>query len=95
AATGREVARMTLDVTVNYVAFSSDGKYVVSGINDNTARMWEWQPKDVIANACKSMPRNLTRAEWDQYIGDALPYQAVCPNLPIEPESALIPTATP
>jgi hypothetical protein len=31
------------------------------------------------------MTRNLTRAEWQQYIGDALPYQAVCPNLPIEP----------
>jgi hypothetical protein len=31
------------------------------------------------------MARNLTRTEWAQYIGDALPYQAVCPNLQIEP----------
>jgi hypothetical protein len=31
------------------------------------------------------MARNLTRAEWQQYIGDALPYQAVCAGLPVEP----------
>jgi len=36
--------------------------------------------------ACNYLRRNLTRPEWKQYIGDALPYQAVCPNLPIEPE---------
>jgi hypothetical protein len=39
------------------------------------------------------MPRNLTRAEWKQYIGDAMEYQAVCENLPIELEPA--PTANP
>jgi len=32
----------------------------------------------------RAFPRNLTRAEWKQYIGDALPYQAVCPNLSID-----------
>jgi WD40 repeat protein len=82
---------MTHDDGVNSVAFSPDGKYVVSGSLDNTARVWAWQAADLITNACKTMLRNLTRAEWLQYIGDALPYQAVCPNLPIEPE----PTATP
>jgi WD40 repeat protein len=68
------------------LAFSPDGKYVVSGSRDTTARIWIWQPNDLTYSACASLPRNLTRAEWNQYIGDALPYQAVCPNLPIEAE---------
>jgi len=85
-ATGKEVARMTHDDPVRTVAFSPDDKFVVSGSSDGTARVWAWQPQDLIANACAFMPRNLTREEWQQYIGDALPYQAVCENLPIEPE---------
>jgi len=64
---------------------------VVSGSDDKTARVWIYRPEDLIADACSRVTRNLTRAEWDQYIGDALPYQAVCPNLPIEAESTPVP----
>ncbi len=91
AFTGKEIARMTHDGNVKSVAFSPDGKYVVSGSDDNTARVWIYRPEDLIAEACSHVTRNLTRAEWKQYIGDALPYQAVCPNLPIEPESTPVP----
>lgn len=77
---------MTHDDRVAAIAFSSDGKYVVSGSDDGTARVWYWQAEDLISTACTYLPRNLTRAEWTQYIGNALPYQAVCPNLPIEPD---------
>lgn len=70
--------------------FSPDGRYVIAN-----GHVWMWQPNDIIANACAVMPRNLTRAEWAQFIGDAMPYQAVCPNLPIEPEITATPTATP
>ena len=41
ALTGQEVARMTHSGTVNSVAFSQDGNYVVSGSDDHTARVWE------------------------------------------------------
>ena len=95
AESGKEVARMTHDDWVFSVAFSPDGNYVVSGSQDRTARVWMWQPNDLIENACKNLPRNLSRAEWTQFIGDALPYQAVCPNLPIEPEFVLPPTVVP
>jgi WD40 repeat protein len=89
-AIGREIVRMRHDSFMPLVAFSSDGKYVVSV--SATARVWMWRPEDLIFDACARLTRNLTRAEWDEHIGDALPYQAVCPNLPIEPEITITPT---
>jgi WD40 repeat protein len=93
ATTGKEIARMMHDDDVSSVAFSLGGKYVVSGSYDGTARVWIWRSEDLVAEACLHVTRNLTRDEWQQYIGDALPYQAVCPNLPIEPEPTF--TSTP
>lgn len=81
---GEEVARMTHDDYVITAVFSPDSKYVISGSWDDTARMWLFLPEDLIDTACSYALRNFTRAEWQAFIGDTLPYQAVCPNLPIE-----------
>jgi WD40 repeat protein len=95
AKTGLEIARTTYKGAVLAVAFSPDGKSVITAgcdepgppgtCNQGSARTWIWQSNDLIANACARVTRNLTRAEWEEYIGDALPYQAICENLPVEP----------
>ncbi len=89
--TGEELARMTHDDQVITAVFSSDSKFVVSTSWDDTARAWEYLPEDLIVTACSYALRNLSRTEWKAFIGDALSYQAVCPNLPIEPEPQHIP----
>ncbi|HUH99133.1 MAG TPA: WD40 repeat domain-containing protein [Anaerolineales bacterium] len=94
AMTGQELSRLA-NVNVKNVAFSLDGKYALAGDYYENVHKWKWPPQDMIADSCSRLNRNLTRAEWQEYIGSALPYQAVCPNLPIEPAPVPIAITTP
>jgi WD40 repeat protein len=86
ARSGKELSRIAMTNVNNVisVAFSPDGRVALAGDYYGNLYMWTWQPEDMIAKACAKTKRNLTRSEWKMYIGDALPYQAVCRNLPIE-----------
>jgi WD40 repeat protein len=79
--TGEKVAGGTNEYWVTSVAFSQDGRWLVTGGGDRLARIWLLQPEHLIAEACARLTRNLTRQEWQQYLGDE-PYRSTCPNLP-------------
>lgn len=95
AATGQELSRMRHKIFVRAVAFSPDSKYVLTGDYYEPVYMWKWRPEDLITDACSRVTRNLTRVEWQKYIGSALTYQVICPNFPIEPKPTLIPITIP
>jgi WD40 repeat protein len=81
ATTGRELARMRQRWMVTSIAFTPDGRYLVTGSADQTARLWRWQPDDLLQEACERLVRNLTDDEWRTYLPDEQP-RKTCPNLP-------------
>ena len=42
--------------------------------------VWDLDPAHWVDAACQLAGRNLTHAEWDQYIGDLAPYRQTCPQ---------------
>ena len=42
--------------------------------------VWDLDPAHWVDAACQLAGRNLTHAEWDQYIGDLAPYRQTCPG---------------
>ena len=42
--------------------------------------IWDLDPEHWADAACRLAGRNLTNAEWEQYIGDLAPYRLTCPE---------------
>lgn len=61
-------------------AYSPDGSRLISGSTDGRAIVWDLTLSSWKRVACDIAARNLTAAEWQQFIGRALPYAPLCPT---------------
>ncbi len=69
------------DAAITALAFSPDGHSLFSASLDQTIVMHDMQPERWLARACQFANRDLSQAEWKQYIGDE-PYRKTCSHLP-------------
>jgi hypothetical protein len=70
------------------VALTRDGERVFSAGEDRTARSVVTRAQPLAEAVCGRVSRNLTHAEWKQYVSDRVPYVATCPNKPAATDAA-------
>ena len=68
--------------SVHSVAFSSDGRWLAAGRNHKDLLIWD-TGKELAELVAETARRNLTFHEWLQYLGEGIPYECTCQNLPI------------
>ena len=67
---------------VDSLAFSPDGRTLASAGVNNTMWLWEVSFQSWQARACHIANHNLTTSEWRQFVGEGVPYEPTCPELP-------------
>jgi WD40 repeat protein len=70
---------------VTDVDFSPDGTQIVSASADETIRVWP-VPTPSPEKLCAKMTYNMSHETWNKWVGSAIPYHEICPNLPVAPD---------
>ena len=70
--TGVEVARLAHGSVPRRVQFSPDAKYLATE-TDEGVQIWLWRARDMVDEACRRVPRDLSADEWRLYLGEESP----------------------
>jgi WD40 repeat protein len=81
AANGARLAELPEMGYLRSAAFSPDGRYLLTGYDENAAALWLWRSEDLRDQACARIALNLSHDEWKRYLPKQ-PYRQTCPNLP-------------
>jgi len=70
------------DFWITGLAFTPHGNRLASCSADKTIRVRTVNPALLAARICPSVSRNMTREEWNKYVGSDIAYVKTCPGLP-------------
>jgi len=65
----------------NYVwdlSFSPDSNYLISGCENGLIKIWPTKIEMLSSQICGHLSRNMTRAEWERYVGPDVDYEVTC-----------------
>ena len=66
---------------LGWAAIRPDGLEVAVDTDEGIV-VWDLDPAHWVEAVCQSVGRNLTHAEWDEYVGDLAAYRSTCPEFP-------------
>ncbi len=70
--------------TLEAVAISPDGRTIAVGGSSQSVTLWTGTGQ-LAHTVCDTARENLSFSEWKQMVGENMPYERTCPNLPLHP----------
>ncbi len=70
--------------TLEAMAISPDGRTIAVGGSSQSVTLWTGTGQ-LAHTVCDTARENLSFSEWKQMVGENMPYERTCPNLPLHP----------
>jgi len=58
--------------------FDPSGKQIITGSRDVFIRTWPVDPRHLADRICSLLNRNMTKEEWNEFVGSDIPYEKTC-----------------
>lgn len=66
------------------IAFTKGSDYLIASCNNGEIRIWPTDPKMLAEQVCPKLERNMTKDEWEIYVGNDIEYETTCRSLLIK-----------
>jgi hypothetical protein len=66
------------------IAFARGSDYLLATSNESQVRFWPTDPAILQAEICSKLQRNMTRYEWETYVGKDVKQEITCIGLLVE-----------
>ncbi|CAN5619282.1 hypothetical protein BH10BAC4_BH10BAC4_25790 [soil metagenome] len=63
------------------LAFTTGSNYLLASCNNGEIRVWPTNPKMLADQICPKLERNMSKDEWEIYVGNGIGYESTCKNL--------------
>jgi WD40 repeat protein len=58
--------------------FDPSGRQIITGSQDEYVRTWPVDPQALADRICSLLSRNMTKDEWNEFVGTDIPYEKTC-----------------
>lgn len=63
------------------LSFTQGSDYLLASCNNGEIRVWQTDPKALAEQICPKLKRNMTKEEWEIYVGNGILYESTCKSL--------------
>ena len=69
------------------IEFSPNSNYLMAGTRDGVLKLWPTKPELMAQDICKYLIRNMSKNEWDRFVGEDIGYVSTCEKAGVSPQN--------